>query len=43
MKTMRERVLRILRYEDYDLLPVVHFGFWDELYEKWEAELSFPP
>ena len=40
--TMRERVLRILRYEDYDWMPVVHFGFWDELYDKWEAEGRIP-
>jgi uroporphyrinogen decarboxylase len=40
--TMRERVLHILRYEDYDWMPVVHFGFWDELYDKWEAEGRIP-
>lgn len=40
--TMRERVLRILRYEEYDWMPVVHFGFWDELYDKWEAEARIP-
>ena len=40
--TMRERVLRILRYEEYDWMPVVHFGFWDELYDKWEAEGRIP-
>ena len=40
--TMRERVLSILRYEPYDWMPVVHFGFWDELYDKWEAEGRIP-
>lgn len=40
--TMRERVLHILRYEPYDWMPVVHFGFWDELYEKWEKEGRIP-
>jgi len=39
---MRERVLAILRYENYDWMPVVHFGFWDELYDKWEAEGRIP-
>jgi uroporphyrinogen decarboxylase len=40
--TMRERVLSILRYEPYDWMPVVHFGFWNELYDKWEAEGRIP-
>lgn len=40
--TMRERVLRVLRYETYDWLPLVHFGFWSELYDKWEAEGHIP-
>lgn len=40
--TMRERMLRILRYEEYDWLPVLHFGFWSELYDKWEAEGRIP-
>ena len=31
-----------MRYEAYDWMPVVHFGFWDELYEKWEAEGRIP-
>ena len=39
---MRERVLHILRYEPYDWMPVVHFGFWNELYDKWEAEGRIP-
>ena len=34
----RERVWAILHYEDYDRLPVVHFGFWEETPYKWAAE-----
>lgn len=31
----RERVKAILNYESYDRLPIVHFGYWEELLEKW--------
>ncbi len=34
----RERMRAILHYEKYDRMPVVHFGYWDELLEKWYAE-----
>ena len=34
----RERTLAILNYEDYDRLPLVHFGFWDETLQKWARE-----
>ncbi|UCC65029.1 MAG: hypothetical protein JSV36_08325 [Anaerolineae bacterium] len=34
----RERTRAILHYENYDRLPLVHFGFWDETLEKWAAE-----
>ena len=34
----RERVRAILHYEDYDRMPVVHFGYWTETLEKWAAE-----
>lgn len=34
----RERVKAILNYEKYDRLPIVHFGYWDELLEKWFQE-----
>jgi uroporphyrinogen decarboxylase len=34
----RERTRAILHYEDYDRLPLVHFGFWDETPYKWAAE-----
>ena len=36
--THTERALAVLRYEDYDRLPIVHFGFWRETLEKWRAE-----
>lgn len=36
--TNRERALAVLNYEDYDRMPVVHFGFWEELLEKWCEE-----
>jgi len=34
----RERVRAILHYEDYDRMPVVHFGYWNETLDKWAAE-----
>jgi len=37
----RERTLAVLRYEPYDRLPVVHFGFWNdrgETLDKWAHE-----
>lgn len=36
--TDRERVLAVLRYRPYDHLPIVHFGFWDELLAKWAQQ-----
>ena len=36
--TNRERAMAVLRYEAYDRLPIVHFGFWDETLEKWAGE-----
>jgi Uroporphyrinogen-III decarboxylase len=33
--TDRERVKAILHYENYDRIPLVHFGCWDELYGIW--------
>jgi uroporphyrinogen decarboxylase len=36
--TNRERVLAVLRYQPYDRLPIVHFGFWRETLHKWAAE-----
>jgi hypothetical protein len=34
----RQRVKAILHYEDYDRMPVVHFGYWDETLRKWAGE-----
>jgi hypothetical protein len=31
----RERVDAILHYRDYDRMPVVHFGYWNETLDKW--------
>ncbi len=36
--THRERTLAVLRYEPYDRLPIVHFGFWNETLLKWADE-----
>ena len=34
----RERARAILNYESYDRIPIVHFGYWNELLGKWAAE-----
>jgi len=34
----RERVHAILHYKDYDRMPVVHFGYWNETLDKWADE-----
>ena len=34
----RQRLHAVLNYENYDRLPIVHFGFWEELLEKWVNE-----
>ena len=34
----RENAMAVLNYENYDKLPIVHFGFWDETLEKWHQE-----
>jgi hypothetical protein len=39
----RERTLAILNYRDYDRMPLVHFGYWDETLEKWAAEGHITP
>lgn len=36
--THTERAFAVLRYQDYDRLPIVHFGFWKETLEKWCVE-----
>ena len=33
--TIRENVKKILHYENYDYMPVVHFGYWGELLWEW--------
>lgn len=42
-KTDRENFLAILRYQQYDRLPLVHFGFWTELLQKWVREKHLLP
>ena len=39
----RERAMAVLRYQPYDRLPVVHFGFWTETLEKWAQEGHVSP
>ena len=34
----RDRALAVLHYQQYDHLPIVHFGFWDETLLKWHKE-----
>lgn len=34
----RQRAMAILNYEDYDSMPIVHFGYWYELLQKWQVE-----
>ena len=36
--THRQRAMAILHYEDYDRLPIVHFGYWRETLAKWASE-----
>ncbi|MBN1436421.1 MAG: hypothetical protein JW936_05050 [Sedimentisphaerales bacterium] len=36
--TNRQRINAILHYQDYDRLPIVHFGFWKETLAKWAQE-----
>ncbi len=39
----RERTLAVLNYEDYDRLPIVHFGYWEELLAQWRDEGHISP
>ena len=39
----RERANAILNYQDYDRMPVVHFGYWTELLAKWASEGHITP
>ncbi len=34
----RQRVHAIMHYENYDAMPLVHFGYWKETLEKWVWE-----
>ncbi|MDR1927459.1 MAG: uroporphyrinogen decarboxylase family protein [Oscillospiraceae bacterium] len=34
----RERALAVLRFQAYDRLPIVHFGFWNETLIKWHEQ-----
>jgi hypothetical protein len=34
----RERAMAVLHYQEYDRLPVVHFGFWKDTLAKWASE-----
>ena len=36
--TIRENILAVLRYEKYERIPVVAFGYWKQTVEKWVAE-----
>jgi uroporphyrinogen decarboxylase len=36
--TIRENVKAILHYENYDYMPVVHFGYWGELLVEWHRQ-----
>ena len=36
--TTRERVNKIFHYENYDRMPVIAFGYWNETLEKWHSE-----
>jgi hypothetical protein len=42
--TVRENTMAILNYKNYDALPIVHFGYWQETLQKWAAEgyLKYP-
>jgi len=39
----RERTHAVLSYQPYDQLPVVHFGYWRELLERWGREGHVDP
>ena len=38
----RERCLNILRYQNVDRLPAVHFGYWNELLLEWAEQGKIP-
>lgn len=36
--TNKDRAMAVLNYKEYDRLPVVHFGYWDETLVKWAEQ-----
>ncbi len=36
--TLRENVMAILNYENYEKMPLVSFGYWPETLDKWAEE-----
>lgn len=40
--TNRERFDAVLNYREYDRIPLVHFGYWNELIEEWEQQGHLP-
>ena len=34
----RDRVRAILHYQQYDRIPIIHFGYWEETLERWHHE-----
>lgn len=36
--TFRDNAMAVLRYQKYDKLPVVSFGYWGETVQKWADE-----
>lgn len=38
----RERVNRILHFQDVDRMPAVHFGYWHDLLAEWAAQGHIP-
>ncbi len=41
--TSRERALAVLRFQPYDRLPLVHFGYWEATLDKWQREGHISP
>ena len=39
--THRERFNRIMNYQPYDRMPILHFGYWAETLQKWRDEGHF--
>lgn len=36
--TNRERIMAVLRYQQYDRMPVVSFGYWPETLDRWAQQ-----